>query len=166
MSKKTKIVALCGVFTALAFIFSYVEMLLPISLGIPGIKLGLANCCAIVLIYLVGGLEATVVNGIRVILANVLFGNFSSFLFSLAGAVLSMAAMLLLKKTKIFSPVAVSVTGGVMHNIGQIIAAVFIMENAAIAYYLPVLLITGIITGAVIGILATVVINRMAVYVR
>ncbi len=166
MSKKTKIVALCGVFTALAFIFSYVEMLLPISLGIPGIKLGLANCCAIVLIYLVGGLEAAVVNGIRVILANVLFGNFSSFLFSLAGAVLSMVAMLLLKKTKIFSPVAVSVTGGVMHNIGQIIAAVFIMENAAIAYYLPVLLITGIITGAVIGILATVVINRLSAYVR
>ncbi len=156
-----ELVAFCGIFTALAMIFSYIEMLLPISIGIPGIKLGLANSCAIVVLYVAGAGTAVLVNLARIALSGLLFGNFVSFLFSVAGGVTSMLLMIALMKSRKFSCVVVSIAGGVMHNIAQIVAAVLIMENAAISYYLPVLILSGIITGALIGIIAGLVIARI-----
>ena len=115
----------------------------------------------IVVMFTIGYSEAVCVDILRVVLTAMMFGNFNSFLFSISGAVLSIVVMGILKKTNKFSEVGISVAGGVMHNVGQIIAAVFIMETSAIAYYMPVLMISGIVTGIVIGIVAALIIKRV-----
>lgn len=161
MSKSNKRIAACGVLTALAMIFSYIEALIPIPIGIPGVKLGIANIAIIAVIYIVGDTEAIIVNLLRILLTGILFGNIYSFLFSLAGGMLSVIVMILIKRTKRFSMSGVSIVGGVTHNIGQIVAAVFLMENAAIAYYLPVLIVAGVVTGLVIGCVGQLVTKRI-----
>ncbi|MEQ2535755.1 Gx transporter family protein [Lachnospira hominis (ex Hitch et al. 2024)] len=159
-STRTQKLALCGVLTALAMIFGYIESVISVPLPVPGIKVGLPNIAIITILYVVGIKEAVAVNLIRITLTAVLFGNLNSFLFSMSGAVLSMIIMIILKRIQFFSSVGVSVAGGVFHNIGQIIAAVFIMGSGAIVYYLPVLMITGTVTGAVIGIVSAMVVKR------
>lgn len=161
MSKNNRRIAVCGVLTALAMIFSYIEALIPIPIGVPGVKLGIANIAIIAVIYIIGNMEAVIVNLLRILLTGILFGNIYSFLFSLAGGMLSVLIMISVKKIKKFSMIGVSIIGGVTHNIGQIIAAVFLMENAAIAYYLPVLIIAGVVTGVVIGIVGQLVTKRI-----
>lgn len=161
MSKRNKRIAACGVLTALAMIFSYIEALIPIPIGIPGVKLGIANIAIIAVIYIVGDAEAMIVNLLRIVLTGMLFGNIYSFLFSLIGGMLSVIVMILVKRTKRFSMSGVSIVGGVTHNIGQIVAAVFLMENAAIAYYLPVLIVAGVVTGLVIGCVGQLVTKRI-----
>lgn len=160
-TKKTKKIALGGILTALAMIFSYIESLIPIPLPVPGVKLGIANIAVISVLYMLGGVFAFVVNVLRITLTAILFGNFNSFLFSMAGGILSLFVMLLLKKSGYFSIVGVSVAGGVFHNIGQITAAVFLMDTTAIYYYLPVLLIFGIVTGIIIGLMGGYVTQRV-----
>ena len=149
-STRTQKLALCGVLTALTMIFGYIESVISVPLPV----------AIITILYVVGIKEAVAVNLIRITLTAVLFGNLNSFLFSMSGAVLSMIIMIILKKIQFFSSVGVSVAGGVLHNIGQIIAAVFIMGSGAIVYYLPVLMITGTVTGAVIGIVSAMVVKR------
>lgn len=166
MKEKNKRIAVCGVFTGLAMIFSYVEMLLPVSIGIPGVKLGLANCCVIVILYFFGWREASIVNLLRIGLTGLLFGNFTSFVFSFTGGMLSLLVMIGLKKTGYFSMTAVSIAGGVVHNIGQIGAAAFLMANSVIVYYLPVLLIAGVVTGLAIGILGSLIAKRLGRHIK
>ncbi len=161
MSKKNRTAALCGVMTALAMIFSYVESLIPIPVPVYGVKLGVANIAIITMMYVIGNREALVINVIRIALTAALFGNLNSFLFSIAGGLLSFAVMVVLKRTKLFSIVGVSVAGGVFHNVGQIIAAIFIMDTGAIIYYLPVLAVAGIITGIIVGIVSALVAKRV-----
>ena len=122
----TKKIALCGVLTALAMIFSYIESVIPVPIPVPGIKLGVANIAVITILYVLGVKEAIVINLLRIVLTSLLFGNVNSFLFSISGAALSLTIMIIMKKLDFFSCIGVSVCGGVMHNIGQIIAAVFI----------------------------------------
>lgn len=153
----TKNIALCGVFTALAMIFSYVESVIPVPIPVPGIKLGVANIAVITILYVLGVKEAVIINLLRIVLTALLFGNLNSFLFSISGAILSMAIMIIMKKLDFFSYIGVSVCGGVMHNVGQIIAAVFIMGSEAIVYYLPVLIVSGVFTGVVIGVVSGIV---------
>ena len=148
----TKKIALCGVLTALAMIFSYIESVVPIPIPVPGIKLGVANIAVITILYVLGVKEAIVINLLRIALTALLFGNVNSFLFSISGAVLSLTIMIIMKKLDFFSCIGVSVCGGVMHNVGQIIAAVFIMGSEAIVLYLPVLIVSGVFTGVVIGV--------------
>lgn len=155
-------ITICGILTALAMIFSYIESLIPIPVPIPGIKLGIANIAIITVLYVVGIREAVIINIVRISLTAMLFGNLNSFLFSMAGGMLSLVVMILLMKMKCFSMIGVSIAGGVMHNIGQIIAAVFLMESPAIAYYLPVLLVAGLVTGVVIGIVSGLVVVRVS----
>ena len=154
---RTKKIALGGILTALAMIFSYIESLIPI----PGVKLGIANIAIISVLYLLGSGQALLVNLLRITLTAVLFGNFNSFLFSMAGGMLSLLGMVVLKKSGHFSIVGVSVAGGVFHNVGQITAAVFLMDTTAIYYYLPVLLIFGIVTGIIIGLMGGYVTQRV-----
>lgn len=153
----TKKIALCGVLTALAMIFSYIESVIPIPIPVPGIKLGVANIAVITILYVLGVKEAIVINLLRIVLTSLLFGNVNSFLFSISGAALSLAIMIIMKKLDFFSCIGVSVCGGVMHNIGQIIAAVFIMGSEAIVFYLPVLIVSGVFTGVVIGVVSGIV---------
>lgn len=157
---KTKKVATLGLTIALAMIMSYIEALVPLSFAVPGIKMGLANIVIIFVLYKIGTKEAIIVSLIRVILVSLLFSNAMAMAYSIAGAVLSLSVMWLLKKTDKFSVIGVSVAGGVMHNVGQIIMAVILLGTEQIALYLPVLIITGTATGIVIGIVAGLVINR------
>ena len=157
---KTKKVAMLGLCIALAMIMSYIEVLVPLSFAVPGIKMGLANIVIIFVLYKIGTKEAILVSLIRVILVSLLFSNVMAMAYSIAGAVLSLSVMWLLKKTDRFSFVGVSIAGGIMHNVGQIIMAVILLGTEQIALYLPVLIITGTVTGVVIGIVSGLVINR------
>lgn len=159
-----KKVAFLGIFLALALIFSYVESMIPFFFGVPGMKLGLANIVVVILLYCMGTKEAYGVSVARVLLAGFLFGNLYSILYSLAGALLSLSIMFLLKRTSKFKIISVSAVGGVCHNIGQLLVAMFAVENYRIAYYLPVLLIAGLITGILIGIVAQEVVLRVRQY--
>ncbi len=149
-----------GLTIALAMIMSYIEALVPLSFAVPGIKMGLANIVIIFVLYKIGTKEAILVSLIRVILVSLLFSNVMAMAYSIAGAVLSLSVMWLLKKTDKFSFIGVSIAGGIMHNVGQIIMAVILLGTEQIALYLPVLIITGTATGVVIGIVSGLVINR------
>lgn len=150
-----------GMFTALALIFSYVENLIPISFGIPGVKLGLANLVTVVILYRMGFREGLLLSVTRVVLAGLMFGNLFSIVYSLAGGILSLCVMAVLKKTDKFSVIGVSVAGGVSHNIGQLLVAVIVLESMSIANYLPVLVFAGMVTGFVIGIVSLEVMKRL-----
>ena len=154
-------VAYFGVFTALALIFSYVELLIPVNFGIPGAKLGLANLVIVIVLYKTDWKEALLLSVVRIILAGFLFGNLFGILYSLAGGILSLAVMALLKRTGAFSVIGVSMAGGVSHNVGQLIMAMLVVETYAVGYYLPVLLIAGLITGTVIGIAGREMLKRL-----
>ncbi len=143
-----------GLFAALAILMGYVEMLIPVPVPIPGVKLGLANVIIIIMMYFMDTKSAFFVSLIRVVLSGLLFAGFAGLLYSLSGAMLSFAAMALLKKTGKFSIVGVSIAGGVFHNVGQIIVAALAVENVKMAYYLPFLLLSGVVTGMLIGIVA------------
>ena len=142
---------------ALAMIFSYVETMIPINFGIPGVKLGLANLVIVAAIYLFGGKQAFLISIVRIYLSGFMFGNLASIMYSLAGGLLSLAVMLLLKKTDKLSILAVSVMGGICHNIGQLIVAMLVVENLKLIFYVPVLLISGFLTGLLIGIVCRVI---------
>ena len=151
-----------GVFTALALIFSYVETLIPISFGIPGVKLGLANLIIVIALFKLELKEAFLLSVVRVLLSGFLFGNYFSIIYSLAGALLSLSVMALLKRAGGFSIVGISIAGGVFHNIGQLFVAMIVVEMFSVAYYVPVLLVAGLLTGGVIGILAREILKRLA----
>ncbi|MCC2253102.1 Gx transporter family protein [Ruminococcus sp. CLA-AA-H200] len=153
-----------GVFTALALIFSYVETLIPINFGIPGVKLGLANLVIVIVLYKRGWKEALLLSVVRIVLAGFIFGNLFSILYSLAGGILSLAVMAALSKRDLFSVTGVSMAGGITHNVGQLIVAMLVVETYQVGYYFSVLLIAGVLTGAVIGIVASEVLKRIRIF--
>lgn len=148
-------ITLLGLFLSFSLILSYIETLIPFYFGIPGMKLGLANLTVILVLYVVGTKEAFAISIIRVLLVGFLFTNLYSIAYSLAGAFISFLTMLIMKKTDRFSMTGVSIGGGVTHNLGQLIVAAVVIDTVGVWYYLPVLLLTGLVTGALIGILAT-----------
>ena len=146
---------------ALAMVLSFVESQIPALIAIPGIKVGLANIAVVFALYKLGAKEAVFVSLIRVALVSLLFGNFASLFYSLAGAVLSLAGMIVLRRFEAVSTVAVSVTGGVLHNVGQIAMACILLETDVIKYYLPFLVLSGTLAGIVIGVVSAIVIKRV-----
>lgn len=154
-------VAYFGVFTALALIFSYVETLIPVNFGIPGVKLGLANLIIVIALYRMKLSEAYLLSVVRVVLSGFIFGNYFSIIYSLAGGLLSLTVMAVLKKSDGFSIPGVSIAGGVFHNIGQLIVAMLVVETFSVIYYVPVLLIAGLLTGLLIGITADAMLKRL-----
>lgn len=153
--------AYLGLYLALALVCSYIESLIPISFGIPGIKLGLANVVVILVLYDLGAAWAAAVSVLRILLAGFMFGNMFSIIYSLSGGLLSFGCMLFLKKTGKFKIISVSAAGGVTHNLGQIIAAALVVENINLFYYYPVLLTAGVITGVLIGTAAQEIVLRL-----
>ena len=149
-----------GVFTALALILSYVETLIPISFGVPGIKLGLANLVIVIVLYTYGGREALLLSVTRILLSGFLFGSLSMIFYSLAGGVLSLAVMVFLRRLGGLSVQGISMAGGVFHNIGQLLLAMVVVETYQVGYYVPVLLISGLVTGLVIGVISGEVLKR------
>jgi len=157
--KKTAFLGLC---TALALVLAYVEVLLPPLLNaVPGIKMGLPNIIIIFLLYRHGPIPAAAVSLVRVLLVSLLFGNVMSMLYSLAGAALSLGGMALLRRLDFLSTVGVSVAGGVLHNVGQILMAMLLLGTAELGYYLIVLTVTGTVTGVLIGLCGNLLIRRI-----
>lgn len=166
-SKKTGAwVATYGMLISLAFIFSYVEAIIPIPIPVPGVKLGLANLVAIVGLYTVGIRGTVAVSLIRIVLVGFTFGNASSMIYSLAGGALSLILMILVKKTGWFSQIGVSIVGGIGHNIGQLSIAALVVQTAGVFYYLPFLMVAGVVAGAVIGLLGGLVTERIQGFVK
>lgn len=157
-NKKT---AYLGLFAAVAIIFGYVESLIPFFAGIPGIKLGLANLAVLFILETYTWKEAVLVSAVRIVVIGFLFGNMFTIIYSLAGAALSLFVMPLMKKSSGFSILGISVAGGVSHNIGQLMVAALIVENTSLLYYAPVLLISGVVTGLLIGLLTKEVTKRI-----
>lgn len=159
----TKKLALTSVMISLAIVLSYVEKLIPAFVAVPGVKIGLANIAVVFTLYKMGTKDAFVVSLLRVVIANLLFGSILSLLYSLAGALVSLIVMAVLKKTSLFSTVGVSIAGGVIHNMAQLVVACFFVGSDILKYYSPVLLLTGIVSGAVIGLIAAVLIKRIEI---
>ena len=158
--KGTRRLTVMALLTAAAMILSYVESLLP-SPGIPGVKLGLANIAVIYALYRLGWWEAGAISLVRVGMVSVLFGSVGALFYSLAGAVLSLAVMALLRRLDTFSPVGVSVAGGVSHNAGQILMAMLLLETERLIWYLPVLVLTGLGGGILVGLCGAALVKRL-----
>ncbi len=156
--KKTAELGFC---LAVALILSYVESLIPISFGVPGIKLGLPNLVVVLLLYRQSAKEAILVNAARILLSGFLFGNLFAIIYALAGAAFSFTAMIIGKRINIFSVIGVSVLGGVFHNIGQVIVAILVVETFSIAFYVPFLVIAGTVTGGLIGVVGMEIMPRL-----
>jgi len=163
MRTKTKQVALLGVLTSLALVFSYLESLLPpISTAAPGIKMGLPNIIIIFILYKFGLKEASIISLLRVFIVSIImFGNVLTLAYSVAGAVFSLSLMALFKKLDWFSVVGVSIIGGISHNLGQILVAIFLFDTVQIGYYMVILAITGTISGIVIGIIGSTLVRKL-----
>lgn len=160
MKTKTRRIALLGILTSVSLVLSYIEAILPpLWSAVPGIKMGLPNIIIVLLLYRFSFRDAAVVSLIRISIMSLLFGNAMIFIYSFAGAALSLFVMATFKKMDFLSTVGVSITGGVTHNLGQIIVAIIIMQTKEIGYYMIVLAITGTIAGVLIGIVSAVVLR-------
>ncbi len=156
----TKNIARIGMLVAVAFVLSYIESVLPLNLGIPGIKAGLSNIVVVFSIFNFPPLTAFSIAIVRIVLSGLAFGGMSGMFYSLAGGILSFIIMLILKKTRKFSVYGVSVAGGVSHNIGQILVAMAVLQSSMVIYYLPFLLVAGVAAGIIVGMLAAVLVKR------
>ena len=164
MNSRVKRITFIGVITAVAIILSYVELLLPpIYAAVPGVKVGLPNIVIILVLYRYGTKSAATVSFIRLVITSMLFGA-STFFYSLAGAMLSLCVMALLEKSNKFSTIGVSIAGGVMHNLGQILVAILMLGTLEIGYYMFVLTVSGTLAGVFIGLAASFLIARLKKY--
>lgn len=162
MRPSTKKIASLGLFTAVALVLAYIEaMLPPIYHAVPGIKIGLPNIIIVFVLYRCGLKEAAIVSLVRMLAVSFMFGNLMMLTYSVAGAVLSMLVMVLLKKMNFLSVVGVSVAGGVFHNVGQILAAMFFLGTVELGYYLIVLAVTGTLSGIFVGLCGAIIVKRI-----
>ena len=151
MSKK---ISYYSVFASLAILMGYVEAVVQIPVPIPGVKLGLSNIIVLLCMYVMGVKEAFYISIVRVVVSALLFRGFLGVWYSLAGAFLSYFTMIIAYKLKNISVIGVSVVGGIFHNIGQITVAYFMLGRNVVIYLIPVLIISGVITGFIIGIIS------------
>lgn len=161
-----KQVGMLGMFLAFALLCSYIESLIPFYFGVPGMKLGLTNLIVVLLLYLYGPKEAFLVSFTRILLAGFLFGNAFSMIYSLAGGLCSWIVMTLLVKMRRFHVYSVSICGGIFHNLGQLLVAMFVAKNYYLLGYVPFLFLGGAVTGFLIGIAAREVYHRTYRYIK
>ena len=160
-SQTASFVAMVVLMASLALIFSYIEAIIPYNPGIPGIKLGIANVVTVIALYKFGPKDAVAVSVIRIVIAGLLFNGLFGMLYSLAGAVLSLIGMIILKKTGLFSVTGVSMAAGVLHNLGQLLMAAALIEDLRIFFYFPVLMFSGIAAGILVGIISALVLKAL-----
>ena len=153
MEKSIKKLCYLALFCAIAIVLSYIESLIPLYLGVPGAKLGLANVVTLTLLLCFGLKEAFIVMFLRILT----FTNFYMFLYSLSGGLLSLIIMYLFLKTNLFSDIIISIMGGIFHNVGQLLVAMLFFSSTVFMYYLPYLMLFGILSGIVIGILGEII---------
>ncbi len=162
MRKKTERLALMAVLLALMLVLGYVESLIPLGVGIPGIKLGLANGVLLFALYMLGTKEALVLMVLKVMVPLLYIPSYlQTIMYSAAGSVLSMASMLLVKRIKDISILGVSITGAAMHNVGQVLMAMLVLQTTSLMYYLSVLLVVGVVTGILTGTAAKLVMQSL-----
>ena len=162
MHSKPKKLAFLSMMTAFALVLSYLEALMPpIYAAVPGVKIGLPNIVIIFLLYRFSLKEAAMVSAVRLLLVALFFGNAMTLLYSFAGAILSIAVMCLLKLTKFFSMIGVSIAGGVFHNVGQIVVAAIVLKTAEIGFYMPVLAVSGTLAGIAVGLISVLLLKKM-----
>lgn len=155
----TKKLTTLALLAAVSLVLSWLDSLIPVSAALPGAKLGLANLSVLCGLYLLGPGPGAVLCVLKILLSTFLFGNAFSFFYALAGGVLSFLGMLLLKKR--CSVIFVSVLGGMLHNLGQILVAMVVLETAGLLGYLPVLLLCGLGAGCAIGLVGGILIQRI-----
>lgn len=166
-SQKTSRLTLLAVLLSLALILGYVESLIPIMPGVPGVKLGLSNIVLLISLYVLGVKETIILMFLKVLLSTALFGNVSVMLYSLAGGILSVAAMVIGKKLLKLSIIGTSVLGGVFHNVGQVaLAAIVLHSPSLLKLYMPVLMLVGILTGVLTGIVAKLILKHLKVFTK
>lgn len=154
-------VAVYAMLIALAMIFSYIEAQIPPFFAVPGMKLGLTNIVVVTALYKLGNGSAMLMNILRIVLVSILFSGVTAMIYSLAGGMLSTIVMILLKQCGKFRTITVSAAGGIFHNVGQIMAAMFMLNTTGIMWYLAVLWFTGMVTGILIGMLSDLLIKRL-----
>ena len=159
--KGTRRLTRLALLTAIALTIFMVEAQIPVPIPIPGVKLGLANLIIVIALYKMRLSEVFLLSIVRILLSGFLFGNYFSILYSLAGGLLSLVVMALLKKTGDFSVMGISMAGGVSHNVGQLVVAMLVVETFSVGYYLPVLLVAGLVTGFLIGVAAGEMLKRL-----
>ena len=161
MKHPAKKIALLGLCTAIAMVLAWVESQLPpLTAAIPGIKLGLPNIAIIFILYRFSWKEAAAVSFVRIVAVSLIF-NPATLPYSLAGGCLSLLGMTLLKKTDLLSTTGVSVAGGVLHNVGQILMAMLILSTAGLGYYMIVLAVTGVVSGIFVGLCGSFAVKRV-----
>ena len=166
IKEKTRRLAIFSMLVSAAMILSYVESLIPAFVAIPGVKIGLSNIATVFALYTLGTKSAMCVSVVRVAMSSLLFGNSVSFIFSISGAIFSLAVMIILTRVGIFSHIGVSVAGGVFHNAGQIVAAVFVLKNAGIVYYFAPLVLSGTLAGVAVGAVSGILVKRLSGAIR
>ena len=163
MRNKTRKLTTLSLMVTFALVLSYVESRIPAFVAVPGVKVGLANIAVIFTLYKLGIKEAITISLVRVVLVSILFGNPISLIYSIAGAILSLTVMILLKHLTPLREVAVSVTGGVMHNVGQITVASIILDTNVVTYYLPFLILSGTLAGIAVGTASAILIKKIKI---
>lgn len=156
-----KKIATRALLVALALVFSWVEAHIPAFFMVPGMKLGLTNLVVLVALYKLGWKDALMVNVVRIVIVGITFGNAFSMIYSLSGAIVSFLTMIVMKKLTKLNIIAISVGGGIAHNVGQILVAMFVFESTKLLYYLPFLWLSGIVAGAVIGMISGLTVQRL-----
>lgn len=151
---KTKQITQLGLLLSVSLVLGYLESLLPVMVAVPGVKLGLANIVTMLVLYHMGGKQAFFIMLFRVVIAGFLYSGIAGIVYGLVGGVCCIVVMAFLKRISVFSVLGVSMTGAVFHNVGQILVAVIVMENTGVIYYLPVLCISGILSGLIVGYLS------------
>ncbi|MBR6444037.1 MAG: Gx transporter family protein [Firmicutes bacterium] len=158
---RSKSIAVIALLTALALIFSYIEAVIPFNVGVPGVKLGVANIVVVIALYIYDWRYALIVNVVRIFLAGFLFSGVFGIIYSMAGGLLSLLVMVLLKRTGLFSCIGICAAGGVIHNLAQLFTAALLVSNLSIFVYFPVLLFSGIVCGLITGTVATIILRRL-----
>ena len=158
---KTQRIALSGLLVALMLVLGYVESLIPVAAGIPGIKLGLSNGVLIFAVYMLGIPTAFVLMVLKVVLSGLMFGGVSAMMYAFAGGLLSMIFMSLFSRMKGVHVVVVSMVGGVMHNVGQVGLAMVMLNTPKLLYYMAILMVVGLACGALTGVCADSVMKHL-----
>lgn len=150
-----------GVLLAFSLILSYVESLIPLNFGIPGVKLGLSNLTILLCLYIFTPSDAILLSILKATLASLMFGNMTMLIYSLTGAIFSIMIMMLLKWLGMFHIPVISAVGAVFHNVGQLLVAYFIINSRGLIYYGVLLIMIGLLVGFILGLLAAIIIPRL-----
>lgn len=168
MAKPTNVKKLSylALLCSISIILSYIESLIPFQFGIPGAKIGLANTITIITLLCFGFQEAFTIMIVRIFIVGITFTSLYMMLYSLSGGILSLVMMFIFYRTQLFSNYIISIIGGIFHNVGQLLIAMIFFNTITFTYYLPYLILLGLISGTVIGLISQIIYLKIGSYIR